>query len=307
LLRACFANRETVCSLVVLTRRELYIEAAISDQQSELHQAKSAIMASPYATGGGGTHFEARVVASYLAAIVCEAPARGLPGEFANQLNTQRASFGDPLDDIILYGQSNNGRRTKLHLQIKNKLVFSENDTEWADVLARAWKTFYSDDFDRTLNRIGVGIGTYNARTDQHFFERISEPDFSHQDRQAFVATTRALLTHCVGRPVDDDELWGFLKAFVIVHFDFQSEGSSRDAENTVERLRHAMPVGQRDQAAALWDHLIATAGDLTPVGGGATRATLVEQHKGAKATSRRSLSSGPDCVIRGAIHSTRR
>ena len=161
-------------------------------------------------------------------------------------------------------------------------------------MLARAWKTFDSDDFDRTLNRIGVGIGTYNARTDQHyqavlrwashstdaqhFFERISEPDFSHQDRQAFVATTRALLKHCAGRPVDDDELWGFLKAFVIVHFDFQSEGSSRDAENAVERIRHAIPIGQRDQAAALWDHLIAKAGDLTPVGGGATRATLVDQ-----------------------------
>lgn len=37
-------------------------------------------MASPYSTGGGGVHFEAKVVAYYLAATLAEAPARAVPG-----------------------------------------------------------------------------------------------------------------------------------------------------------------------------------------------------------------------------------
>ena len=61
-------------------------------------------MASPYATGGGGTHFEARVTASCIAAVLCEGAVRGLPGEFAREVQTQRAAFGDPLDDLVLRG-----------------------------------------------------------------------------------------------------------------------------------------------------------------------------------------------------------
>src|SRR5713101_2976899 len=114
-------------------------------------------MTSPYATGGGGTHLEARVAASCLAAILCEASIRGLPGEFATQVRTQRATFGDPLDDVIIDGVRSDGRAAQLHLQVKNKLTFTEKDREWAEVLHRAWDTFSKTGFDPTLHRVGVG------------------------------------------------------------------------------------------------------------------------------------------------------
>jgi len=82
-------------------------------------------MASPYSTGGGGTHFEARVVASYLAAALTEAPARGVTGLYVVEVLTQRAAFGDPLDDVIVSGQFADGTRSKLHLQIKSDLAFT--------------------------------------------------------------------------------------------------------------------------------------------------------------------------------------
>jgi hypothetical protein len=125
-------------------------------------------MTNPYTAGGGGTHLEARVVAAALAAVLCEATLRGLPGEFATEVRTQRAAFGDPLDDLILSGVRSDGRTTQLHLQIKNNLSFGEGDTEWIDALGRAWEAFATDGFDVTAQRIGVGIGTYHARADQH-------------------------------------------------------------------------------------------------------------------------------------------
>jgi hypothetical protein len=73
-------------------------------------------MASPYSTGGGGTHFEARVAATYLAAILCEAPARGLPGELAKEIQTQAAEAGEPLDDLVIRGVLADRRETKLSL-----------------------------------------------------------------------------------------------------------------------------------------------------------------------------------------------
>jgi len=254
-------------------------------------------MTSPYSTGGGGTHLEARVTASCLAAILCEASVRGLPGERATQLRTQRASFGDLLDDVIVDGIGSDGRNTQLHLQVKSKLTFTEKDAEWVETLQRAWDSFSKPGFDQAVHRLGVAIGTYNARVDQHyqsvfawaehsasadnFFERITQGDYSHKDKQSFVATVRTTLETCAARTLVDDEVWRFLKAFVIVHYDFQSEASSRDAAFVVERLKSVLVPEHRDQASRIWDHLVAKAGELIPAGGGATRATLVEQLAG--------------------------
>jgi hypothetical protein len=256
-------------------------------------------MTNPYAAGGGGTHLEARVVASCLAAVLSETPLRGLPGEFAMEVLTQRAAFGDPLDDIVLRGMRDDGRVTQLHLQIKNKLSFGEGDKEWADTLGRAWETFAKQGFDATLQRIGVGIGTYHARADQHyqsllnwashsadadhFFERIAKGDYSHEAKQTFVEViTKAVAAH-IGKEPAKDDLWRFLKAFVIVHFDFQSEESSRDAAVVIDRLKTVLAPEHRDQAKRIWDHLVTKAGELIPVGGGATRLTLVESLEAAE------------------------
>lgn len=249
---------------------------------------------SPFSTGGGGEHFEARVAASCIAAVLCEASVRGLPGEFATIIRSQRAAFEEPLDDIIMIGVRRDGRETQLDLQIKSKLTFTENDPEWVDVLKRAWDTFARGTFDPTLHRIGVGIGAYNARVDQHyqsvltwatystdgqdFRERIEKGDYSHKDKRAFVETVRTVLTAHVGREPADDEVWRFLGSFVIVHFDFQSGDASRDAAGVVDRLKGLLAPANRGLAAGIWDHLVKKVGELIPAGGGASRATLVKQ-----------------------------
>lgn len=253
-------------------------------------------MSSPYSTGGGGTHLEARVAASCLAAILCEGSIRGLPGEFATRVLSQRAAFGDPLDDIVVDGVHSDGQATQLHLQIKNKLTFTENDSEWIGVLQRAWATVSKHGFDPTCHRVGVGIGTFNARVEQHyqsifnwatqstdsshFFERIEQEDYSHKDKQSFVATVRTVLEAHLKRAITNDEIWRFLKSFVITHYDFQSGPASRDAASVIDRLKGVLPPERRSQAGQVWDHLVAKAGEMLPVGGGATRDTLSEALK---------------------------
>jgi hypothetical protein len=64
----------------------------------------------------------------------------------------------------------------------------------------------------------------------------------------------------------------------VIVHFDFQSASASRDEMIVVDRLRGALAPDARHQAGDIWNKLVEKAGELIPVGGGATRATLAEQ-----------------------------
>lgn len=86
------------------------------------------------------------------------------------------------------------------------------------------------------------------------------------------------VLEENIGRKLANDELWRFLKAFVIIHYDFQSAVGSRDAAKAVDRLKGILAPEHRFHANRIWDHLIAKAGELIPVGGGAVRSTLVKQ-----------------------------
>ena len=197
------------------------------------------------------------MTASCLAAVLCEGSVRGLPGEFATTVQTQRAAFENPLDDLIVKGRLQDGRETQLDLQVRNKLTFTENDQDWVDVLKRAWNTFSKMTLDPALNRIGVGIGTYNTRVNQHyqsvltwasystdalhFRERINKGDYSHKDKQEFVNTVRTVLTQHAGRNVTDDEIRRFLASFVILHFDFQSGDGSRDAAGVIDRIKELL------------------------------------------------------------------
>ena len=248
-------------------------------------------MSNPYSSAGGGTHFEARVVAYYLAAALAEAQARAMPGVGVRTVRAQRAALGEPLDDVIVDGIMDDGSPSKLSLQAKSSLTFTENDTEWVALLGQAWATFSAPTFDELRHRMGVAIATYHARADKYyvsvlnwaanspsaadFLRRISLPDFSHKDQRTFVTTTRAILVRHAGTTISDDAFWRFLKAFRIVHFDFEALDASRDASGAVDRIRAILPEPDRVQAQPIWDHLIAAAGEIGPTGGGATRATL--------------------------------
>lgn len=226
-----------------------------------------------------------------MAAALSESPARALPGLYAREVATQRAAFGEPLDDAVITGVALDGRATKLSVQVKSSLSFTENDKQWLAVLKQAWTTFVAPTFDAELHRLAVAISSYNARADKYyrsvltwaahspnaanFFERISRPDFSHKDQRQFVEATRKILDGIAGVAVADDAAWRFLKSFQILHFDFDLGDASRDVEGAIDRLRHGLAPDQREKAATIWSELIAYVGEMTPVGGGATRQSL--------------------------------
>ena len=251
-------------------------------------------MTSPYSSGGGGTHFEARVVASCLVAVISEGPVRGLLGDYATEVKTQRAAFGDPLDDVVVFGTQADGRITKLNLQITTQLSFTESDEKWIEIIHKAWDTFSHPAFDSVQHRNGVAIGVYNARVDKYyqsilawathstggddFMERINRGDFSHKDRKAFVTTVRQVLQTYTQREPTNDEIWRFLRVLVILHFDLFSASTSRDRLIAIDRLRGSLPSNARGRAGDVWSKLVEKAGVLIPVGGGATRASVGAQ-----------------------------
>jgi hypothetical protein len=104
-------------------------------------------------------HFEARVVAYCLAAAVSEAAFRGLRADRVARVDSQRADFGDHLDDVILHGPKVVGHEASLHLQVKRTIAFTENDEHWKAVVIAAWRTVAQEEFRQSKDRVGIVIG----------------------------------------------------------------------------------------------------------------------------------------------------
>lgn len=255
-------------------------------------------MSSPYSTGGGGFRFEDRVAAYYYACILTETVARGLVGTHATLALAQRAELGHPLDDIIVEGVSSSGEKTRLSLQLKAKSTFTPADKEWRSVVVKAWDTVASGGFDPAVDRVGIGIATINARADAHyrpvlnwarysasgedFVGRAAQPDFSHQDRTAFVEGVREIIADKLQRVVSDREVWSLLRSFVILRFDFQTEASSADEVAVQAQLQGYLSGQDRGRAADIWTSLIDTASKALPAAGGLDRSRLLEIIRGA-------------------------
>lgn len=264
-------------------------------------------MTGPYGTGGGGFRFEDRVAAYYLVSTLTETASRGLVGEFAVAVRTQRAALGEPLDDLIIDGRVGSNE-TRLSLQLKSQVSFTRSNADWAETVRRAWDTVATDGFDASLHRVGIGMATFNAKADAHyrtvlnwardsdsgedFVRRIGLSDFSHVTRTAFVENVKAILTDHLGQAPSDHQTWSLLRSLVILHFDFNADASSGDDAAAIATLQSYFQGADRARARDVWNALDALAGRIIPNAGGLGRDTLVQrlQQEGVPVGTRSSL-----------------
>ena len=80
------------------------------------------------------------------------------------------------------------------------------------------------------------------------------------------------------GHDPTEDDLWLFLKHFVILHFDFEQEERSRDYHHVLERLAFALRPEDREKKEALWHALVDEADRAKPTAGSVDQATLRSQ-----------------------------
>ncbi len=96
------------------------------DELAQSYMTKQA--ASPAATGPGGAHFEAKVGAYYLLALLLDAEPRGLPSVRIHRIQLQGAGDGFPLDDVIVHARMPAGAPATAEIQAKRKITFSPAD-----------------------------------------------------------------------------------------------------------------------------------------------------------------------------------
>lgn len=248
-------------------------------------------LASPYSTGGGGSDFEARVLAYYLGCVLTRSIPRGLPDAVAISASSQALYQGAPLDDILVKANRGDGE-AQLALQVKRDLAFGEKDEDFQDVMRRAWETFTATGFHEGIDRFGVVLGLYSKSIDEHytnvltwarhattaadFLKRVSTARLSSRTQRSFLALVRALLDRAAGQRVSDDQLWRFCRSFVLLHFDLQSDGS-RDAAQLRSMLQLSLNVEDAENARGLEAKLFELASGMKPAAGTHSTETLRE------------------------------
>lgn len=263
-------------------------------------------LASPFSTGGGGDDFQFQVGAYYLAGLLVRQVPRGLDVGTLVEVRFQRLYEGVPLDDLVCVAESAAGQG-KLALQIKKDLTFGEKDELFGEVITACWRTHTSPGFDRQRDRFGIVLGVYQTKIDRYyqtvltwarnsstasaFLGRIGKNRLSHQNHRDFVALVRSKLAVAQGQAVSDEDLWGFLRSMVILHFDLQEEGS-RDRTQIVNGLAHALQPGSSPGAAELFSRLRDISTEANRTAGEYTYDRLFERLLGEGFR----LAPSPDC-----------
>lgn len=254
-------------------------------------KARAAVtsVVSPYTAGGGGTSYEHKVAAWYMAMALTGAVPRGHDVGVTREVRFQRLYAGQPLDDLVILADRPTGE-SKLALQVKRDLAFGEEGKKFDAVLRACWDTFCSSKFVDGIDRFGVVLGLYSKTIDENyqttlgwarrsvsasdFITRITRPGLTNSQQRRFFNLIKNKLEVYSDGEASEDTLWRFLQSMVILHFDLDND-ASRDRSYAIESLRHLLPIEKRAQSAGLFGQLVEFAGELAPAAGSASSDTL--------------------------------
>lgn len=227
----------------------------------------------PELAGGSGFTFEDRVSATYLAALLQQGFAPGIADRTVCRVALQQRDFGEPLDDVIVDFQTDQGDLARLSLQVKRSLTISSapTNTDFYDVIRDCWSTFKKADFRKGTDRFGSAVGDVAAgkvrelrtlcelargSTTRAEFEVRFTPGGNASAAVRRVKDTIALLiAKAAGSACSGQDLKDFLGHFVLIEFDFLHEGQA-DLPSVLNGLRACLATSEAAQASAVWDRL---------------------------------------------------
>jgi len=220
---------------------------------------------------------------------------RGLPAMVIDRIELQRASEGRPLDDVIVHAHDAAGTAAVLEIQVKREIAFSPSDEVFRDVVQQIAAAARRQDFWTTRYELAVATAKTSARiagpyqdvltwarqlgSATTFMERINRAGSANDNMRTFVGTFRARLQEA-GAPHDDETIWGLLRRFQILVYDFTAPGSA-DESRARDRAALALHSDDATHAATLWTELVELALRVAAAGGDRTRATLLEDFRG--------------------------
>ncbi|PUE27902.1 hypothetical protein B9Z39_09175 [Limnohabitans sp. JirII-29] len=253
---------------------------------------------SPELTGGQGFSFEDAVSSVYVAALLCETTAPGLPGRVVRHVSVQQGSFGQPLDDLIVRAQGTDQVSITFSVQVKRRLVISaaKTNTDFRETIERAYETLLNAGFQVSLDKVGAIVGEISEAAKRSFetlcewaradsssvqFVRKLQTDGAAGDKLSHFEAVRDILSSKVAPGELDAATHKLLGHFVLIRLDLLSEGSPTEAQ-VVASLANTLAPVDRPRADDLWRRLLALVRVSQGRAAGYDRKTLVARLNGA-------------------------
>lgn len=238
--------------------------------------------------GGAGFTFEGEAAAVYLAALLAEETAPGLEAFVVTKVALQQREFGQPLDDLVVDGNSPEGATRTLSLQAKSSLRVSAapSNADFREVIADSWRTLRKADFREHMDRFGTITRNISEQT-LHALQSLCELARASPTAGSFEKRCKAVANPNVRRvrkvietllneiaSAGPAETHSFLQHFVIIRLDVLHGAAT--SVNGINSARRALVPEAADRAADLLDTLRAMARQGAARSAGFSRADLI-------------------------------
>jgi hypothetical protein len=216
--------------------------------------------------------------------MLARTPVRGTERGPLSTIAFQTSSEGWLLDDLLLTVDTPEGIY-RLALQVRSNFTPTPKDGELKDLLAKAWRHFLAQTkvaFNPSLDKLGIATGFLSLKVKQHLFELLRWARSVH-DPIIFFSRLRAkgtafkakrdfleLLSCPVevsSQPISDENFHQFLRALVIIDFDFNSPNGVSEAA-CIDRCQQVLEESDPATAQLLWQKLVTIASEHKKDGG---------------------------------------
>jgi hypothetical protein len=199
----------------------------------------------PFSTGGGGTLFENQVQTCFAVLMLSEGicPCLRRP---ITKIKLQGRYAGYHTDDFIAFVEEKNGsNKAKLLAQIKHNVSITNSNQAFIDAITGAWRDFTNPAvFDPSCDVIVLICGPLSTTDSEHvrpilelarhsataqeFVDKMGLGNFiSDEKRDKLQVFRDQLKTANNGVALSNDELWGFLRRYYLLGYDFDIESGT--------------------------------------------------------------------------------
>jgi hypothetical protein len=268
------------------------------------------IVSSPASTGGAGTFFELHVVAYWLAQLLV----RGIPPVLLDstvvEVHVQTEHLGWHTDDVLVVAENSSGLRRRLIGQVKQTVIISSSNEEFAKTVADFWRDYkgshFSSDTDRFLLIALRGTNALLehfaallesarvATTAAEFERRLGVPGLLNRRAVHYCGEIQTIVGDVVGSSVDAAALWPFLRLLHVLSLDLNTATAQHEAHIKTLLAHTSNAPDAADAAGSSWNELLRFAGAAMPAARSLRRDDLPDilrqRHSGFAGTQDRVL-----------------
>lgn len=271
----------------------------------------------PFSTGGGGSHFEALVQASFVLLMITGGYIPCLPCGKISKIKLQSRFAGYQTDDIVIFNEDPSSKeKRKLLVQIKHSISFTEKDSIFSEVIDAAWKDFTNPDiFTKEKDAFALITGSLTA-TDTNdvrtilewsrevenateFSRNVQLSNFSSEAKRRKLQVFKYKLKHANEcNDVSENDLFEFLKHFHLIGYDLDAKSGI-----TLALLHSLISQYSINDAHSIWTQLVDEVQFANQNAGTITMDSLSDDLK--KAFIRKNIETIPSVLVKPVIPTT--